>query len=206
MKWSLSASVLALALALLAAMGHRQSPEILHRLSAPYLEDDGSGRTLAHIAAMLRRRDDGVHLEIDIDSVHPSVDPVPGFAGIAGGNRRTAYEMDELVRTGALAVVTSDASGRSIAGSCRSARRGAVPERRLREDGSLAVNALSPERLVLALKVDSGPLAPGRYETNLLVGGTSRLRVTFLCERDGGRLLDVTSLPEFSAAPHRMLP
>src|SRR5262245_12470212 len=166
MKWSLSASVLALTLAVLVAVGGRGSPEILHRLSAPYLEDDGSGRTLAHIDATLRRRDDGVHLEIDIDSVHPSVDPVPGFAGIAGSNRRTAFEIDELSRTGALAVVTSDASGRSIPGSSRSARRGAVPERRLRADGSLEVNALSPERLVLALKADSGPLGPGRYETD----------------------------------------
>src|SRR5262245_66129129 len=95
MKAALSVSVVSLGLVIGAAVRAPESARVLDRLAAPYLEDNGSGRVLAHIEAVLRRSDAGAHLEIAIDRQHPSLTPVPGFAGFPGANRLPTPAADQ---------------------------------------------------------------------------------------------------------------
>src|SRR5262249_17239402 len=131
MQASLWVSALALAAVVGAAVREPSRSVVLDRKGAPYVEDNGSGRVLARTDAALRggRDGEGANLELDIDCEHAGIDPVPGFAGVVGSNRRTARELDELIRTGALEVVTRDARGAMIAGRYHAARHGSIPER-----------------------------------------------------------------------------
>jgi hypothetical protein len=93
-------------------------------------------------------------------------------------------------------VRTLAAGGTSNEGGQRVARVGRVPERRLEPDGSLVLGGETREEFVLELAVDSGPLAPGRYRTELSVSGRTRLAIEFWFDGTSGRVESIDSHPE----------
>ena len=84
-------------------------------------------------------------------------------------------------------------------GFSRSGRAGPIPERRLDPDGRLRRVEL-PD-LPLELIVGSGSLGPGRWTTDLIVAGRSRLRVEHVFDGRRARIVDVDSDPEREPSP-----
>lgn len=169
---------------------------MLDRSSAPYLEDEGTGRVLAEVRAELVREDDSTRLLLALSAEGPRIDPVPGFAGVRGSNRITARELGRIDVEHALRVETRElASDATVLGESRVARRGAVAERRVDRDGRLDANAFGAPDAVLELAVDSGSLGPGAHETRLQVDGRERLLVRFSFDGSRGRIDSIESLP-----------
>ncbi len=167
---------------------HAPQPELLASRTAPYFEDERSGRVVAEIQVDLHATPRGVELTGRIRATSDVVDPVPGFSGIRGGNRITAREMTTLHDERALAL--TDAAGRT-AGTVRPARRGRIAERHVRADGTLDHDAQS-EELLLELRFDAGPFAEGEHELFLRVHEVPRLRIAFTVTGEGAAITALT--------------
>jgi hypothetical protein len=187
-----------LAFAALAAAGCARdeagAETVLDRSRERFLEDEriaepNERRSLAALEAELVGDGRTVELRLEVSAEGAEVDPVPGFAGIRGSNRVTARELTRIGDGGRLEVRTVPRDGGDPrAGSHAVARRGHVPERRLAPDGTVELAGETREEFVLELALRSGPLAPGRYTTEVSVDGRTRLAVDFSSEGRTGRI------------------
>jgi hypothetical protein len=185
-----------LAGALAAACSSDDGARELDRRVTSYVEDEPGARALAEIDARLSVERGAARLEVVLDAVGPEVEPVPGFAGVRGSNRITARELTRLVREQRVALRTFEVErGDAFDGDVRVARVGPVPERRVGPDGTLELGALTREEFVTALETRSGPLAPGRYRAEVLVGDVPRLAVAFWFDGRAGGIERIDSHP-----------
>ena len=175
--------------------------ELLDEVSADYLEDELTNRVLGAIHVQLRREagpeagEVRVHVTARADG--PNVDPIPGYRGVRGGNHITARELEKLLETGRLKIVTQTAHDNTKHfGTCTPGRRGRIPERRVDENGTLLLNTLSERDYLLEVRARSIPLPAGEHATYLEVNGVPRLCVhTVLGDgNNSGRIVSVESL------------
>ena len=160
------------------------------RLLFDFQDEHQLGRLVAQVEVEVG----GHELVVRPSAVGLSIDPVPGWRGIRGGNERTAIELEDLLADGALELLTwsLDAAGDAPrTGTATVAQRGTIGVRRERADGTIDHLARSGEH-VLALGLESGPLPAGEWRAEVVARGRARLAVEFVLERDGrGRILDV---------------
>lgn len=155
----------------------------LDRKDAPYVADEPGGRIHAEVSArLLTAGPEQVRLRLAISAVGPSVDPVPGFAGVAGANRITAREIGKLLEGDALAIETTvHAAGEPgrVPGTAWATRHGRIPTRKVDAGGRIQLDAWTLETYPLEMAVDSGALPRGPGRLDVRVEGVTRLRVTF---------------------------
>jgi hypothetical protein len=178
------------ALAALGACARDSAPSrVLDARRERFVEDEAGGRTLAALDVELVRDGGRARLSLVAHAEGPEVDPVPGLAGVRGANRITARELDRIASGRLLEVRTRrlDLDGAAIEGEYRVVRRGGVPERRVLADGRIDV-AAKTEELALALGVDGGAVDPGRFATELTLGGRVRLSVEFRFDGERGAI------------------
>jgi hypothetical protein len=162
-----------------------------------YAEDEGTGRRLAAIHAVLERRGATIALRVTAAAIGPQVDAIPGWQGIRGANRITAEELGAIVEKGRMRVETDGAGLREpLLGAASPGRRGRVPERRRSAGGSIDVGATTEVDYTLELIAATPPLGNGLRRTRLVVDGVPRLEVTTFTRGDRGRILDVRALHE----------
>src|SRR5688572_29594363 len=177
-----------------------------------FLEDERTAasterRALAALEAELVGDGRTVELRAKVSAVGAGVDPVPGFAGVRGSNRVTARELTRLAGDGSLAVRTVSRDGAaSVEGTHGVARRGRVAERRMDPRGRIELDAESREEWVLELALASGPLAPGRYTTEVSVAGRTRIRIDFSSDGRTGRIEAWRFEPDPLESPEELHP
>lgn len=160
-----------------------------------YREEHGAGRVVAEIGLRLERRGAGAaELVLEPSAVGPLVEPIPGFRGVRGGNHRTALELERSLADG-LSVRTRprDGSGAARPGRVGQVRRGALPERRLGDDGRIR-RALSAAATVSG-ELLGGTVGAGTWTSEVLVQGRVRLAVDFSFDGEQGAILDVRAGP-----------
>lgn len=170
---------------------------VLDQRSVPYIEDEPQGRPLAGVEARLVRRAREAHLSITLSADGTWVAPIPGFQGTRGANRITARELGRVVREGRLEVlsVARDGSGANTVGSARITRTGSVPERRLYPDGRIDFDARSAEEHALEIALDCGSFGVGRWQTDVVVGHRTRLRIHHSFDGVEGRIEEIDCHP-----------
>jgi hypothetical protein len=165
--------------------------------STPFdYHDDHDGRILAEIRFEVRQHDGGYRVQMVIAAQGPRVAAIPGYRGIAGGNRFTAEQFARLLASPAGLQVRTSGNGSATPwpGSIRAGRMGKLPERRLLPNGAIDYLGRTRHAYPLELLVDLGPLTPGVCTTEVLADGVPRLRVTYQVRADTVRLLDAESL------------
>jgi hypothetical protein len=162
-----------------------RSDAVLCTRSADYIEDgfpqqDGHHRVLAEVQATIRSRGTGQALSLQLSAIGPRVEPILGYRGIHGANYITAREFRAIHQERRIAVVTSTrGDNRRRRGAVRPGRIGHVAERRFAADRGVVLDARSAEAYPLELWIDSGQLPAGSHQTEVMVDGSSRLRVSF---------------------------
>lgn len=172
------------------------APVVLVRLSSPYVEDEPEGRTLAEMELALERTGSTAELRIELGAQGPHVAPISGLAGARGTNRITARELGRLSLEDGFEIRSVASDGRvGPRGSLRTLRRGHLPETRVQPDGSVELDVPSHEEFTLALAVESGPLDPGEWTTELWLGGRPRLRIRHSFDGERGRIDEIDCRP-----------
>ncbi len=158
--------------------------------------DDHDGRVLAVVEIVATG---GGEVEMRISAVGASVEPIPGFEGVRGGNRFTAEQLAHLL-SGRFPVkieTESVATSERQPGSVAAGRYGRLPERRLEADGRINYLAQSRRQYPLEMIVRSGRLSPGEHRTEVVVNGSPRLRLTY---RVAGRAVEVIGFASVAEA------
>lgn len=178
----------------LALAGLAQSPSVERRFD---YRDDHDRRRIADVRVKVVDLGGRRALELTISAVGPSVEPMPGFAGIRGGNRQTAEQIDNILSGRFAFAVTTRAEGAApVAGTWHGGRRGVILERRLRPDGVIDYFSPTPREYPLELIVNAGPLANGRQSTELSFNGSPRLRVVSEVDGLNAKVVEFASLGE----------
>ena len=144
--------------------------------------DPSDGR----IHAVVQSKIDGHQLHLHVSALGTGVEPMPGFRGLAGSNVQTAFEIDQILRSGRLHVLTKSAEG--IArdqGYVIPGERGRVPVRRLDAAGRIDFDAHSQVSYFLGFSAAGPPLPPGDYTTELWARGEPRLRILYSVDETG---------------------
>lgn len=172
-------------------------PVVLDWRSLPYIEDEPEGRRLAGLEARLERAGERAGLTLTVAADGREVDPISGFQGARGSNRITARELGRIAREQRLEVRTSARgdSGDPVAGHYRVTRTGRLPERRLRPDGVIELEAESAEEFALQLTVEAGLIGSGEWITELVLAGRPRLRVRYTFDGVEGRIEEIECRP-----------
>jgi len=160
-----------------------------------YREEHGEGRVVAEVGLRLEPRGDGeVELVLEPSALGPLVEPIAGFRGVRGGNHRTAVELERSLADG-LSVRTRprDGSGAALPGRVGQVRRGALPERRLGDDGRIRRASSAPA--TVSVELQSGPVGAGTWTSEVLVEGRVRLAVDFSFDGEQGAILAVREGP-----------
>jgi hypothetical protein len=158
--------------------------------------DDHDGRRLADVRLQVVERGGARSLEMTISAQGPLVEPMPGFAGIRGGNRHTAEQLDNIAMGRIeFAVKTRRDGAAEGQGTWRVGRHGPILERRLRPDGHIDYWSPTPRDYPLELIVDTGKLVDGRHTMELWFDGIARLRIRYDVAGDRVRPLAFASLP-----------
>ncbi len=202
--------------------------EVLDRRSFLYRDPHEGGRVIAVIELELLGGAGGSALRLRPSAVGALVEPVRDLRGIAGANHRTARELDALVVEDALVlrVRSEDGTTRNlplagghgaITAPCERApdhagsapepsalvrsERGSVPERRVRDDGSIDHDAHSSAQHVTAIELVTPQLERGRHTVEVVVRGQVRLAVDLALEAAGGRIVAVRGQAADSDSP-----
>jgi len=171
-------------------------PHVLDARQADFIEDNGTGRVVGAIDARLSGCGGTGALHLEVRARGPRLDPIPGFEGIHGVNVHTAREIERVLEEGALRVVTRSTDGVEHAGRVTPGPRVALPRRQLTADGRLLLDARTDRALPASIRFDTGELPPGRYRTEVLVQGRSRLRAEFELAAGTGRITALGSRGE----------
>jgi hypothetical protein len=171
--------------------------------------DDRDGRNLADVRLTVKHRSELPTLEILISAVGPNVDPIPGYRGVKGANRYTAEEL-ELMLSGqhdVLVATSRSALSGLTRGSIHGGRRGRIPQRRLLSTGRIDFLAKTSLEYPLEVKLNTGPISRGTQETEILIDGIPRMRISFHFD---GRRAQITGFesvgdPEHTDASHHQL-
>ena len=167
--------------------------------------DDHDGRNLADVRLSFVRQGQQRALLINISAVGPFVDPIPGFRGVRGANRYTAEELD-LILSGQQAIsvhTTHLESASHWTGSYESGERGHLPERRLKPNGRIDFQAVTELDYPLHLTIDTGEIRQGTQQTEVIVDGVPRLRVTFEVDGNDAHIVGFESLGDPEHLPVR---
>ena len=162
--------------------------------------DDRDGRNLADVRLTVKNQSELPTLEILISAVGPNVDPIPGYRGVKGANRYTAEELALMLSGQHDVLVTTSRSALSglTRGGIQEGRRGRIPQRRLLSSGRIDFAAQTPIEYPLEVKLNTGPISKGTQQTEVLIDGIPRMRISF---HFGGRRAQITGFEEeFEAA------
>lgn len=189
------ALTLLLAAGVLLYLSRLPAVHVLDEVTADYVEDGHTNRVLAGIRVQLRRIGSEARLRVTASAESPNVDPVPGYRGLRGANHTTAQELETTLVSGELKILTRH-QGRSAKrfGTCSPGRWGPIPERRVDENGKLALHVPSRRDYLLEVHGLSVALPDGEHDTYLEVKGVPRLRVRARLENGRGKILSVESL------------
>ena len=140
--------------------------------------DDADGRRLAEIEFRQVADGSAARLQLVVSATGPDVEPISGFEGVCGANRYTAEQFDRILSgSRRFAVVSRNlVTGETTVGEVRAGRRGFLPARTLRADGSIDYLAHYSVELPLELVIETGSMSRDRYETEIRVDGVSRAR------------------------------
>ena len=148
---------------------------VLAESSALYQEDALVPRPIAAVRARVLAGALGRWLELRVSPCGPGIDPVPGFEGRPGTNLRTAEELERLVATGELRLVTRW-SGVGHAGALERVVRGPLPARVVGLDGRhLDVTTAAPWPIEVVFR--SVALPPSSTSSYLECDGVPRLAI-----------------------------
>lgn len=168
---------------------------VLDEAWTEYRDRHQGGRIIARVHTVLARSEDGEAAELAIrpSAVGATVEPIAGFRGVRGANVRTAEELEGLVGEGRIELWTRPAAGagEARAGVVRVAGRASLPERRIGAGGRIEFEARTRREHVTELELATGPLSPGAWRSEVVVGGRVRLAVTFTFDESGGAVLAV---------------
>ncbi len=165
--------------------------------------DHDDGRRDADLGVTLRSAAGEHVLEIAVSAIGPLVEPPRGYQWPRGSNVITAEELDTLVsgrRTiegESLAV----ADGVRRPGALRVLRRGALPRRRLLDDGTLELQSETRRRFPIEVVLETPLRGDGRHHVTWRVDGEPRLRVTVSIDGDIGSIEGVEPLAPASLVP-----
>lgn len=146
-----------------------------------FIDPHEQGRVIAEVAVELWSDGGKLRLVAMSSASGARIEAQPGFEGQAGGNRRTASELTRLAEGGLTFEVRS--AEELHHGSVHASRRGRLPVRRLRPDGSLDLNGVDVRERVLEMQLETPPLAPGAWIADVMVDGVPRLTIEFNAER-----------------------
>jgi len=171
--------------------------------------DDRDGRNLADVRLTVKRQSDVPTLEILISAVGFNVDPIPGYRGVKGANRYTAEELALILSGQHDVLVTTSRSALSglTRGSIHEGLRGRIPQRRLLSSGRIDFLAETALEYPLEVKLNTGPIPRGTQQTEVLIDGIPRMRITFHFD---GRRAQITGFesvgdPEHTDASHHQI-
>lgn len=203
--WLLSLAAVALPLGwALARSGAGAQATVLARGEAGYAEDAVPARLVAWVRCALIRTGSMVQLQVELLAQGPAVDPVPGLAGIAGTNLRTAEELHRLLREGALTVESRPEAGGRQVGSIAAVVRGRLPTRRITPEGRLELDTATASELPVGVTLLTADLLPGRHHTYVVADGLPRLCVTTVHGSGQDVIEGIASIGEdVGAAPGR---
>ncbi|MEM7395997.1 MAG: hypothetical protein AAF492_26995, partial [Verrucomicrobiota bacterium] len=153
--------------------------------------DDEDLKINAEVRATLSFQKDGLgRLQLNLSAKAPFVDPQPGFDGLRGYNRHTAWQLEGLTDPHGLfyfAVFKED--GAFVSGHQEVTRTyGPIPERRLREDGSIDYFHLPSRPSVLRITTSTALLPTGRYTAEIWARNEPRMRLHFEIAGGTGRI------------------
>ncbi len=181
------------------------SNAVLARTRFDYRDDHGPGRVVAEVQCRLERGADGaVRLHVVPSASGPLVDPIPGFRGVRGDNHRTALELERAAAAGTIELVTAGSradaargvpASRTVASETLVPRTGRLAERRRTAAGKIEHGVLGAPRTT-ALELATGALAPGDWESTVVVGGRPRLAIDFTFDGERGAILAVRNVAE----------
>ena len=155
-----------------------------------YQEDEISGRVVADVHARIVAEANGPRrLLVDIAAQGAEILAAPGFEGKRGHNLISAEEMTMILDHERGFISNRGRRGEAAASSLKALRRGRIPLRRRRSDGSIDLEAES-EVLVVALRLEADPAGSGRRETRLNIDGKERLRIVW----DNHQIYELTGL------------
>jgi hypothetical protein len=171
--------------------------------------DDRDGRNLADVRLTVNHQSELPTLEILISAVGLNVDPIPGYRGVKGANRYTAEEL-ALMLSGQhdVLVATSRSALTGLTrGAIHGGRRGRIPQRRLLSNGRIDFLGETTDEYPLEVKLNTGPISRGSQETEVLIDGIPRMRISFHFD---GRRAQITGFesvgdPEHTDASHHQL-
>lgn len=171
--------------------------------------DDRDGRNLADVRLTVKHQSELPTLEILISAVGPNVDPIPGFRGVKGANRYTAEELALMLSGQHDVLVATSRSALSglTRGAIQGGRRGRIPQRRLLDTGRIDFLSETVVVYPLEVKLNTGPISRGSQETEVLIDGIPRMRISFHFD---GRRAQITGFesvgdPEHTDASHHQL-
>ena len=159
--------------------------------------DDEDQKINAELFATLTRTPDGKgQLHLRLSASGPFVDPQPGFTGLRGYNRHTAFQLQALTDPhGLFYIATSDPSGKFIGGHATVRRQyGSMPQRKLNRDGSIDYFYIPPQSFLLQIDTSTRALPPGSYVTEIWARNEPRLRVRYELTPDRSRILRMENL------------
>lgn len=168
--------------------------------------DDRDSRNLAEVTLTVRNQSELPTLEILISAVGPNVDPIPGYRGVHGANRYTAEEIELILSGGHNVSVETSHPGVPIAnaGSVRGGRRQRIPQRRLLPNGRIDFLATTRRVYPVEVALNTGPIQRGTNQTEVVIDGIPRMRITFEFDGQHARITGFESVgdPEHSDASH----
>lgn len=171
---------------------HVPEKRVIERRLHAYRDAHQGGRHVADVEVTLTLDERGRgEVTVRPSAVGVGIEPLPGIEGRAGGNLRTAEELERLALEERIELFSRSLDdGRERDGTVAVAARGTLPARRLRPDGTIDHFAESLES-VLALELASGSLEPGAWRVTILVDGAPRLEVDVEFTREDGRVLEI---------------
>ncbi len=152
-------------------------------------EEHGTGRVVAEVHVQLTARATGAQLSLQTSAIGTFVEALPGFEHMRGTNFQTALELENLLAEDALTIeaIALDSDVASVAGELLPVRRGALPQRLIRPDGSIDYDARSAE-MPLEVAFAASDLPDGEWRVELRVHDRVRLAIEFAIQDGSGEI------------------
>ena len=170
------------------------SPRELDRKTIAMREDDEPERLVAEVTARALGDGDHVSFELRASAVGPLVAGAPGPAGLHGGNRITAEELDGLIVRGGL---VARLDGRPSGVGPRPGRSGRIIVRALSDDGRVAHIPTGGRNRILDASFSFDRLADGTHDVEIVADGRIRVRAQVVVDGTTARITRLKQVTEF---------
>lgn len=154
----------------------RRPARVLEAQTAPYYEDAAVPRRVATVLVELVEDVGALRLRVTVSALGDEVDALPGLEGVHGSNLRTAEELDRLLRSDTLRLLSRSA-GAMVAGSLVSVQRERLPARRVGPGGRLELETETEAQWPVQVVFFGPPLPDGKSWTYLEADGVPRLAI-----------------------------